>query len=522
MATLNYWWVSRPKRKLNSIPEVLGVFSNVALSAQWSGSRKIHILFEDELEKAGLKRVGERRDHAGSGGRTYQAWLSSLGLIFVQNNTGIAFLTLAGNAIMQGNSPIEILKMQILKYQFPSPFGIKTKVSDKFHIHPFIFLLRLLSDNRIEYYLTEEEIAKVVITNAFDESEKCYENVIKSILRFRMYADDSLPKDFIQEHAPSKGKVNYNHPYSHLLDTANTIANWLEYTQLVRRDGTKSISISSEKISEVNYLIQKKWEFIKRPDDHEYFQRKYGLDPYHQKDTRNLLATSTVTSAIIEAQRIRQAFIAMSMSRPISKINSNIIKEIANKTGTDESFAENTIYKEYPHGAIGGFLSNYYGMAFKGKDECKEFEIATASIFSEVFGFKAKHLGQTGSKSTPDILLISDEKKYQAIVDNKAYSNYSISGDHHNRMVHNYLEHINKYSDCSYSIGFFSYIAGGFSKNIDKQIQKVASESDVCGSAINVANMIKLVEKNQKTPLSHQDFKDLFSLNRQIILSDFE
>ena len=161
-------------------------------------------------------------------------------------------------------------------------------------------------------------------------------------------------------------------------------------------------------------------------------------------------------------------------------------------------------------------------MAFKGRDECKEFEIATTSIFSEVFGFEAKHLGQTGSKSAPDILLISDNQKYQAIIDNKAYSEYSISGDHHNRMVHNYLEHITGYSNCSYPIGFFSYIAGGFSKNIDKQIQKVASESDVCGSAINVANMIKLVEKNQKTPLSHQDFKDLFSLNRQIILSDFE
>ena len=86
MATLNYWWVTRPKRKLNSIPEVLGVFSNVALSAQWSGSRNIHIQFEDELEKAGLKRIGERRDHSGSGGRTYQAWLFSLGLIFIQNN----------------------------------------------------------------------------------------------------------------------------------------------------------------------------------------------------------------------------------------------------------------------------------------------------------------------------------------------------------------------------------------------------------------------------------------------------
>ncbi len=521
MATLNYWWVTRPKRKLNSIPEVLGVFSNVALSAQWSGSRNIHIQFEDELEKAGLKRIGERRDHSGSGGRTYQAWLSSLGLIFIQNNTGIPFLTLAGNAIMQGNSPIEIMKMQILKYQFPSPFGIKTKVSDKFHIHPFIFLLRLLSDKRIAY-LTEEEIAKIVITNAFDESEKCYENVVESIKRFRSYGDDSLPRDFIQEHAPSSGKVNYAHPYSHLLDTANTIANWLEYTQLVQRNGAKSISISSGKVDEVNYLINKRWDFINRPEDHEYFQRKYGLDPYHQKDTRNLINTSTVTSEIIETQRIRQAFIALSMCKPVSRINSEIIKEIADRTGTNKNLVEKTIYKEYPRGAIGGFLSNYYEMAFKGRDECKEFEIATTSIFSEVFGFEAKHLGQTGSKSAPDILLISDNQKYQAIIDNKAYSEYSISGDHHNRMVHNYLEHITGYSNCSYPIGFFSYIAGGFTKNIDKQIQKEVNESGICGSAINVSNMIRLVENNQKNHLTHQSIKDLFSINRQIVLSDFE
>ena len=59
MAVLNYWWVTRPKRKLNSIPEVLAAFSNVALSAQWSGSRNVHIEFEEELERDGLKRVGK-------------------------------------------------------------------------------------------------------------------------------------------------------------------------------------------------------------------------------------------------------------------------------------------------------------------------------------------------------------------------------------------------------------------------------------------------------------------------------
>lgn len=28
---LNYWWVTRPKRKLNSVPEVLAAFADLSL-----------------------------------------------------------------------------------------------------------------------------------------------------------------------------------------------------------------------------------------------------------------------------------------------------------------------------------------------------------------------------------------------------------------------------------------------------------------------------------------------------------
>lgn len=28
---LNYWWVTRPKRKLNSVPEVLAAFADMSL-----------------------------------------------------------------------------------------------------------------------------------------------------------------------------------------------------------------------------------------------------------------------------------------------------------------------------------------------------------------------------------------------------------------------------------------------------------------------------------------------------------
>lgn len=521
MATINYWWFTRPKRKLNSIPEVLATFASVALEAQWNGCRDVHIRFEDELENAGLKRIGERRDRSGSGGRTYQAWLSSLGLIFIQNRSGIPFLTLAGEAIIEGNSPVETLKAQILKYQFPCPHSIKTNVSSKFRIHPFVFLLRLLSDDRI-HYLTEEEIAKVVMTEAYNESNKCYENVISSIQAFRENGDASLEANFIETHAPSSGKVNPNCPYRHLLDTANTIANWLEYTQLVLRNGGESIIISPDKIGEVNYILTRKYEFIDRPEDQEYFLRKYGVDPSHKKDTRNLLNTKTITSNTIDVQKVRQAFILYSMKHPVSKITKHLIIDISTKTGVTQLLVEDTLYKDYPYGAVGGFLSNYYEMAYKGREECKEFELATTSIFSDVFGYNAIHLGQTGSKSAPDILLISDEDKYQAIIDNKAYSSYSISGDHHNRMVHNYLENIRNYSNCDYPIGFFDYIAGGFGTNINKQIQLEAKESFVNGSCINVINFIKLIEEHQKKPYSHEELKQIFGINKEVVLSDFE
>lgn len=519
MATLNYWWVTRPKRKLNSIPEVLAAFSNVALSVRWSASRNVHILFEEELERDGLKRIGERRDHSGSGGRTYQAWLSSLGLIFIQESTGTPFLTLAGESILAGKSPVEILKNQVLKYQFPSPFGIKTHVSDKFKVHPFIFLLRLLRDSRIEY-LTEEEIAKIVMTEGVNDSEKCFEYVVERLLAFRELGDKSLPSDFIDAHAPSTGRVNLEHPYSHLTDTANTMINWLEYTQLIFRDEGKMM-LSPEKYEEVNKILLQKVSFIERPDDHEFFQRKYGLDPWHQKDTRNLLNTGMVSSKLIDMQRIRQAFIAVSMRRPIAQIGADIVLEIASKTGTDKVLVETVLYNEYPHGAIGGFLSGYYEMAFKGRDEAVDFEIATTSIFKDILGYNAIHLGQTGSKSAPDVLLISDDDGYQAIIDNKAYSKYSISGDHHNRMVHNYIGNIANYSDSDYPIGFFTYIAGGFIDSIDKQIQSESIESNIPGSGITVGNFIKLVENHQTTPYSHASLRRIFGVNRQVVMSDY-
>ena len=46
---LNYWWVTRPTRKLNSVPEVLATFADLELNREWDGQRESHLAYEDAL-----------------------------------------------------------------------------------------------------------------------------------------------------------------------------------------------------------------------------------------------------------------------------------------------------------------------------------------------------------------------------------------------------------------------------------------------------------------------------------------
>jgi len=512
---LNYWWVTRPKRKLNSVPEVLSAFAELSLDQEWQGQRESHLSFEDALEQAGLKRKGERRDQTGGGARTYKAWLTSLGLIFTQESTGKIKLTLAGEAIMAGDSPVEVLKNQILKYQFPSSFSLSrgVQVAPRFKIRPFRFLLRLLNDPEIEY-LTEEEIAKIIVTKAENETDKCYRYIVGKILEFRQSGDMIHEEDFFDKYKSSKGDINLEHPYRHLMDLANTIVNWLEYTQLVKRDNGE-VRILEDKRLEVQQILSVSPPFIDRPEQHEYFQRKYGLDPKHKKDTRNLTETKTITAKIIAEQKIKKAYIVESL---ITKITTDLIDKISEQTGFEDKLVEETLLKLYPRGSVGAFMTEYFEMAFKGRDEASDFEKATVQLFQNVFGFEAKHVGPIGL--TPDVLILSDKDGYQAIIDNKAYSKYTISNDHHNRMVHNYIGNLNRYSNSSDPLAFFSYIAGGFGKNINSQIIDIVNATGVSGSAMSVSNMIKLVESYESKHYTHKNIRDIFSVNRQILLSD--
>lgn len=508
---IDFWWVTRPKRKLEPVQLILSQVTSRFLNDVWQGDRKLHLAFEEQLEQSNIKRQGVRRDKTGGGGRTYIAWLKSLGLIFTESSTKRMCLTLAGEALLGNNSPVEVLSNQVIKYQFPSSFStLNSPVNIRFKVHPFVFLLRLLVDSQIGY-LTNDEIANIVIIHGENDSERCLNQVKEKILNYRAHGSASLESDFVQRY------LDGNPASTKLDDTANTFINWIEFTRLAHRENGKLV-ITEDNLDRVHNILNNPPKFIPDWDNEEKYQRRYGLDLHHQKDTRNLTLTSTITAAQIAEATIRMQFLDVSSQELILDIDRNVIEAICKKTAYPAEVVEKNLHKLFPNGGLKVFMPKLYEMAYAGREKATEFEKATVEIFSKEFKYEARHVGPIGL--TPDVLVISNEAGYCGIIDNKAYAQYSITNDHHNRMVQNYIKGLRNYYSGNSPLKFFSYIAGGFSKNIDSQLSKIATETNICGSALNVENFIRLIEKNKTSHLSHEQLGALFSCGKQITALD--
>lgn len=513
---INHWWVTRPKRLLNTIPEILSVINDILIDQRWTGQTNKQLLFENALEDSNLKKIGARRDQRAGGARTYIAWLKSLGLIFEQEKTGELKFTLAGEAILSGESPVEILTYQILRYQFPSSFSLgnnsRNRVNPRFNIRPFRFLFRLLLDNRIGY-LREEEIAYVVIVEAEDETSKCYNNVVKDLLEYRNVGVELFDRIAKKYYSCKDDKIA-----DRLKDVANTIINWVEYTQLAHRDGEKKLIVIKEKRKEIETFLETASPFIDRPEDHEYFQRKYGTTKNRTKDTRNLLTYSPVTERELRESKIRKILFQRSLKKPIVEVTADLINDIIMQTGYNKEEVEKIISGFNMLGMIDNFMAEYISMAFKGRDKATDFEKATVELFINIFHMNALHTGPHGN--VPDVYVWPQDNSFAGIIDNKAYADYSISNDHKNRMLYNYIpEYLN--AGKNRPLTFFSYIAGGFGSNINRQLNEITKISGVSGSAITALNMVALAKAYSRKKYTPSKINELFSINRQILFSDF-
>lgn len=504
----NHWFVSRQKRKLTSILQALVAYSDICVGKKWD--KELQLELEDVLGGRDITEHGtlraRRAGQGGGGTRTLFKQMKDLGLVFLENDNRTCRLTLIGESLVRGDiSFVDAMRLQLQRYQYPSAAVWKGSgsVDHSFKVHPFQFMFRLLRDPRLENVLTMEEMYGIVIHRAVSDSTRTFEDVVNRILHYRQFHDGLIA---------DTGTKTYS-------NIANTFFNYISLTQYTDR-GQKTISIRSGKEASVDAFIETQPSFIQHPELTENYLRSYGRGRAAM-DRRNFYRDHTLSQRELNAARIRREYVLLALRTPITGITTDIIQTVTHNTGVDERTVERFLIENYPHGNIDDFFLSYKELAHMGTDGARDFELATCEMFRKIFHMNATHVGPIGN--TPDVFVESIEGDFCGIIDSKAYKNgYSISGNHRRVMEDVYIPTYRVYGNTSKPLAFFTYIAGSFGNNINSQLNRIVKDTGVNGSAMPVDLFINLAQDYADNGYDHNDLKRIFSVNREVQLSDIE
>lgn len=544
MAHHDYWFVTRPHRKLIRVPKSLAAFSGVAAGMQWNSNAELQMTYEDRLEALELKRAGEHTERArgrgGSGGRTHAQMLYALGLFFYHHESEGSgeevHLTLAGQALVDQEDALPVLRKQVLAFQFPSAYSIATSVNvdRRFRLRPFILLLRLLSEPRLGGYITDEEIAACVLGYATRHSAREATAIADRVLDYRQRGLESLDGDFASRFGNRKPADQLIR--STLKDVANTFSQWLRYTGFatesngadfgrpeVKTVTALNIDLIHDIKDEITDWSAKPLLIMNEDTDTTYeatraaeaYQRTYGVKVGGTKDQRQISAIRRASANDRTVGLVSAALSHLYATTIVTEPTDQVIGSIVNHTGLDHETVRRGVSQliATPRSGLGQFLDRYQQMAFSGTEEAIAFEKATAEVMRTVFNLEAAHVGQTGR--VPDVEVRSAD--WTGIVDTKAYAAYALESDHQLRMQTSYIP---AYQGLSLPLGFFLYIAGGFSPSFTPNLRKIVAATGISGAGIAIQPWLDLIALYPDSDLNHEDLFGLWTMNREITSAD--
>lgn len=549
---LKYWMFTRPHRKLILVPKSTAAFAAVALGQKWQGNRALQMDYETALEEGSIKGIGEHserdRGFGGSGGRTHASLLYSLGLFFTYKEDADTdeevHLTWAGQALVDQEDALPVLRRQVMAHQFPSPYSISIRMDERFRVRPFVLLLRLLRDPDLEGYLADAEIAAAVLPYGEGHSSADATRIKDRVLRFRTDGMASLDTDFAELVGLAKDKKPLDH---HVLKSegrlggiANTAVQWLRYTGYAQASPGADHGSTAKTVTAVNpNLLDEidaaiaEWgsaPLIGVKAIHEAkakkdkfathraaaaFQRTYGRTPIRQKDTRKLGDLRQASQKARTTGMVTASLVHQFQTEPVLAVTDEVVARVVNHSGLDEKTVRATLAEliRSPQEGLSQFLDRYQQMAFSGTDEAIAFEKATAAVMRDVFGLRARQVGQGGR--VPDVEVETDD--WVGIVDTKAYPAYDLPSDHQLRMQTSYVP---AYKGKNPDLAFFMYVAGGFAPSFNANLSKIVQATSVPGSGIGIIPWIELIRGYEASSLDHEDLRRLWSAGREITVQD--
>lgn len=504
MAERQYWVISRPKRKLILVPDLLKIFSAAALGQTWTGNRALQKRFERNLTNAHWKAQNLSDD--GSGGRTYAALLYLLGLWYEDDNNEVR-ITLAGQEILDGDPPIPIITKQLLDFQYPSPYSIKpsVNVSRSFRVRPFRFILKLFLERNVER-LTQDEIAFCLVPYAINDS--CQDICLAKIHDFR-----TNRSDLIKQAVVDSGTTEDN-----LRNIGNTAVNNFEYSgYFIEQEDIKSLEIKPSKIQEANdFLSSLRKSMIQNPEDAQTFQKHYGTGLKKSKDYSDSIRQPLPINP--NERKILEQFYIIASNEPIFSMDSDLVDRVSTSTGATKNMVKNTLERLPLETQANQFYQSYLQLSVGGNSTAEDFERKTCALYNEGFKINAWWVGR--KPRHPDIILFFDVVGSRlGIIDTKAYSEYHLPLDHKNKMAYTYIPKFRTYdyNGKTYRLSFFGYVAGGFTNTISSSFNELIGMTAVSGHLISAQNLLTLLEIYRQRHLNFDKLIEIFTINKEII-----
>lgn len=484
------WFITRPERDPKFHKDALEALQIATddFSIIWSGNREAHKQYEMVLASEGLKRENISND--GSGGRTWAAMLRTFGYVYL-NQDGYLVLTKVGQKILKSEKVRENISKQILTLQIPNAYFLdnrfRPKYEEGFQIRPARFLVKLVNQSVLNYYITREEITFFALTTKRDDELL---KVTKNILDFRK-APDSEKQEIKKAVA-----INYEHRKrvdseardfeSAHGDVAHTFMLLCDYTGLVdyiRGDALRLPPEKRKSTSDMLNYLDSRYPFNKRYlISLERFAENAGLDV----DSYKASAFGSLSPATNRKKTLNKVHQLLSPYPLIQNLTVDKITKILEKElSTNEAKKFAYELHEYDYESLNeDFVESYLNEQDDYIFEDKTGEILKSIGFDVVM--RPKPLGE--DVRTEIEILIHVDKNTVCIIDAKNYRpKFSLTANFASHMASEYIPNYHGYE--GKSISYFGYIVADKYSG-ERQLHKISEKANRMNSEINVSGAI--------------------------------
>jgi hypothetical protein len=481
------WFITRPERDPRFHQEALLALKKATddFKLKWSGNREVHKRYEEELAKMGIKRNNVSND--GSGGRTWMAMLKTFSYCYVDDE-GYIRLTKVGEKLIQGEKVYENTRKQVLTLQYPNAYflepGFRPKFDEGFRIRPVLFLIKLANHEKLDFYITKEEITYFAMTAQRDSQ---LNEIVDKILAFRnaeIHEKEQMKQEiaFKYDHRErsDKGARDYYEAHS---DVAHTFMLISDYTGLVEYIRGKALKGESSRLDEVRREIseiEKRYPFNTRyMISLQRMAENSGLDVDSYKASRygNIKPATNSSKLRAKAERVLKQFPSLESvpkediidalkghfsPRDIEKIINEMFENEISFEGINPDFVES-------------YLNESDNLAFEDKTG----EILKALGFDVIMRPKLKN----GEKTEIEIIAGYGNNEF-GIIDAKNYAEkFPLSASLASHMASEYIPNYSGYE--GKNLTFFGYVtANDFSG--ERNLEKISDKAEkLIGKSIN-------------------------------------